>query len=184
MKDLPLIIIHSGQIIVQYYNNILNNDFGIYFEGYTDTAFISGNKIESNNIYGLAWYGTVGQISIYNNLFRNINNTDLNFILWGTPPIPLWNTSRTLSPNIIGGTYLGGNFWAQPDGKGYSQKCLDSEPDGICDLPYTLDGNNIDYLPLTYNTAPPTEQVPEFPTVALPILSLIGFMFLFQRIKG
>jgi hypothetical protein len=28
------------------------------------------------------------------------------------------------------------------------------------------------------------EQVPEFPIVALPILSVIGLLFLFQRRKG
>jgi hypothetical protein len=53
----------------------------------------------------------------------------------------------------VGGSYLGGNFWAQPDGNGFSQKCKDSEPDGICDMPYEINSNNIDYLPLTYKHA-------------------------------
>ena len=64
-----------------------------------------------------------------------------------------WNITRQSGSNIINGLYLGGNFWAKPGGNGYSQKCIDSEPDGICDLPYELNSNNIDYLPLTYKPA-------------------------------
>ncbi|WP_406662574.1 PEF-CTERM sorting domain-containing protein [Methanolobus sp. ZRKC3] len=30
----------------------------------------------------------------------------------------------------------------------------------------------------------PSNNIPEFPTIALPILSIIGMMFLFHRRKG
>jgi hypothetical protein len=36
----------------------------------------------------------------------------------------------------------------------------------------------------TYVIPDSDEEIPEFPTVALPILSIIGLMFLFQRRKG
>jgi hypothetical protein len=32
---------------------------------------------------------------------------------------------------------------------GFSQTCTNTDGDGICDLPYVLDENNTDYLPLT-----------------------------------
>jgi hypothetical protein len=41
------------------------------------------------------------------------------------------------------------NYWAQPDGKGYSQTCRDVEgPIGICDEPYVINEYNVDYYPL------------------------------------
>jgi len=50
---------------------------------------------------------------------------------------------------------LGGNFWANPNGKGFSQTCKDVNGDGICDLSRILDANNIDYLPLAKEKLPP-----------------------------
>lgn len=65
-----------------------------------------------------------------------------------------WNTTKTEAKavtniNIIRGRFMGGNYWAKPDGTGYSQTCGDFDKDGICDEPYVLEENNIDYLPLT-----------------------------------
>ncbi|MEM2070861.1 MAG: CARDB domain-containing protein, partial [Archaeoglobaceae archaeon] len=60
-----------------------------------------------------------------------------------------WNTTLQEGTNILGGNWLGGNAWLKPDGTGYSQTCLDSNNDGICDQPYVIDEENIDYLPLS-----------------------------------
>jgi hypothetical protein len=57
--------------------------------------------------------------------------------------------------NIIGGSFLGGNFWGYPNGTGFSQTCPDVNGDGICDKSYTLDEKNIDYLPLANDNIPP-----------------------------
>lgn len=81
---------------------------------------------------------------IYNNLFNNA----VNFI-FETHEENYWNIPRTRGENIIGGPYLGGNYWANPDGTGYSETCEDANRDGFCDEPYTLEENNVDYLPLT-----------------------------------
>ena len=51
--------------------------------------------------------------------------------------------------NIIGGSYLGGNYWAQPDGQGFSQINPDTDGDGISNAEYTLAPGNVDRLPLT-----------------------------------
>ena len=50
---------------------------------------------------------------------------------------------------------MGGNYWAKPDGTGFSQTCADANVDGICDDVYNLATNNTDYLPLTQ---PPLTQ--------------------------
>jgi len=65
-----------------------------------------------------------------------------------------WNISKTPDKNIVGGPYLGGNFWANPNGTGFSQTCNDIDMDGICDDPYVIDENNIDYLPLSLKYMP------------------------------
>nr|QNO49337.1 hypothetical protein HONBAIEO_00031 [Methanosarcinales archaeon ANME-2c ERB4]QNO49410.1 hypothetical protein JHKIABMC_00016 [Methanosarcinales archaeon ANME-2c ERB4] len=111
---------------------------------YSNNNVVSGNKV-SNNLVGILVESSDNN-TIYNNCLNNTNNA----ITTGNNT---WNTTKTVGTNIMGGHYIGGNFWAQPDGNGYSQKCIDSEPDGICDLPYKLKSNNIDFLPLIYKTA-------------------------------
>jgi hypothetical protein len=74
--------------------------------------------------------------SVFNISYSNIN---------------VWNTTKTSGTNIIGGSFLGGNFWANPSGTGFGQTCADTNKDGICNTKYTLNSNNIDYLPLAMN---------------------------------
>jgi len=112
----------------------------------------SGNRIESsyieNNEYGIYINPPVFSSIFKNNYFNNKANFDLG-------PLPyisqnLFNGLKIRGVNIVGGGFIGGNFWGQPDGKGFSQNCLDSNKDGICDLSYMLMTNNTDYFPLTY----------------------------------
>jgi hypothetical protein len=58
------------------------------------------------------------------------------------------NITKTSGINIVGGSYIGGNFWATPSGTGLSQTCTDPTKDGICDSNYTFNSGNVDYLPL------------------------------------
>ena len=48
----------------------------------------------------------------------------------------------------MGGPYIGGNYYADRLGTGYSQACTDGDHDGICDSSNSFSVNNIDYLPL------------------------------------
>jgi hypothetical protein len=82
---------------------------------------------------------------IYNNIFNNTNN----FYFYEASPSPnYWNTTITQGTNIVGGPYIGGNYWGKPDGTGYSDTCNDTNADGFCDDPYVLAENNTDYLPI------------------------------------
>ncbi|WAI01812.1 NosD domain-containing protein [Methanogenium organophilum] len=58
-----------------------------------------------------------------------------------------WNVTKTTGTNIVGGPSLGGNYWATPDGTGWSQVTPD-RGDGFCTEPFACDVNNTDYLPL------------------------------------
>ena len=61
----------------------------------------------------------------------------------------VFNTTKTAGPNIVGGPYIGGNFWAKPDGTGFSQTAPDADGDGIADTVYSFSGNvSTDFLPL------------------------------------
>jgi len=76
--------------------------------------------------------------TIYNNIFSdNILDTFCpsgNFA---------WNIPKTLGTNIIGGSYLGGNYWDEYTG-------IDSDKDGLGDTGYSVDNNDTDNFPLVY----------------------------------
>lgn len=128
-------------IITPILNNLCMNGIRLM---HSRNNVVSGNKVSNNRI------GILVESSDNNTIYNNCLNNTNNAIATGNNT---WNTTKTVGTNIMGGHYIGGNFWAQPDGNGYSQKCIDSEPDGICDLPYEHNSNNIDFLPLIYKTA-------------------------------
>jgi len=125
-------------------NNLL---YGVFLESGSSNNIIKNSFIQLNNgsAFALNNTGTAPQANyFYNNYFNNsvqysnISASSTNF----------FNTTKTSGTNIVGGTYLAGNYWAAPNGSGFSQTCT-SSTDGICDTSYNFDGINYDYLPLT-----------------------------------
>jgi len=142
-------------------NNASFNEIdGIYLSNYNKGNKLTNNTITFNKIKGLDLWAAYNN-QIFNNFLNNNNNIDLKSVIGND-----WNVTKTSGTNIIGGSYLGGNFWAYPNGTGFSQTCSDSNSDGICDSPYALDSNNTDYLPLAHNSATPlpTLSVSSSPT--------------------
>ncbi|HET8689706.1 MAG TPA: NosD domain-containing protein, partial [Methanosarcina sp.] len=122
-------------------NDISNCETGIYaFDLMFETLTVSGNRITNcdNGLY------LVGASCIVTN--NNLNNTVNINAPEGTESV--FNTTKTTGKNIIGGPYLGGNYWATPSGKGFSQTHSDKNRDGFADVPYKLDKSSIDNLPL------------------------------------
>ncbi len=138
----------------------LSNEYGIYTPGSNNNT-IANSSIAGNDI-GI-WLNMASGNLIYNNLFNNTQNFDLTLV--GTNS---WNTSLQAGMNIIGGSYIGGNFWALPNGTGYSDTCGDSDGDGICDQPYNLTSGNVDYLPLAKPGAAPPDTTPPGITFVSP----------------
>ena len=127
-------------------SNNANNGVKLHSSFYNK---IVDNSVSNNGEYGIYVYSSLDNI-IYNNFFKNTANYRIYEPLSYCPTINEWNVNKTAGTNIVGGPYLGGNYWARPDGKGFSQRCTDADGDGICDIRYSLYGSmyNIDYLPL------------------------------------
>lgn len=124
-------------------NDISNCETGIYaFDLMFETLTVSGNRI-TNCDNGL--YLIDAPCIITNNNFNNTVNINAPEGTGCT-----LNTTKTAGKNIVGGPYLGGNYWATPSGKGFSQTHSDNNGDGFADEPYILDdsSDSIDYLPL------------------------------------
>jgi parallel beta-helix repeat protein len=118
-------------------NNASNNYGGISLN-YSSNNILKDNTVISNSNFGIR-LGISPNNIIYNNHFNNANNAidDGN---------NTWNITKTSGKNIIGGSWLGGNFWSDYAGK-------DTDGDGLGDtlLPYNSTGGIIsggDYLPL------------------------------------
>jgi len=120
----------------------LNTMYGIYL-GFSTDNVLSRNRIVSNSEYGL-YLRDSKHSSIYNNYLNNTNNT--YFV--GTNQETSLNTTKTRGINVLGGSYLGGNFWASPNSQGFNQMGTDNDKDGIYDAAFTLSAGSIDYLPL------------------------------------
>lgn len=115
-----LALVHSADTVIA----------GNRFAGETnvglDLAGSNGNVIRTNTFSGGGGTGlrlsNAGQNLIYDNSF-------------GTPLDVLeahgnvWNVTKTLGPNVIGGPFLGGNYWHDYVG-------VDGDGDGLGEVPY------------------------------------------------
>jgi beta propeller repeat protein/parallel beta-helix repeat protein len=160
-------------------NTISNNNIGISLEDDSTGNLVANNRVELNKQYGvyIKQVNNEAPFDGTNRFYNNIFNNTINFfndtgnytgnyfiskatnISGGKNNVSL-NTSKTSGTNIAGGSYLGGNYWAKPDGTGFSQTCNDWNKDGIGDSIYTVSAYDIDYLPLV---SMPRDPQPVFP---------------------
>ncbi|MDY0129072.1 MAG: PKD domain-containing protein, partial [Methanosarcina vacuolata] len=138
-------------------NTALNNGRGIHI-GNSDGNTLSGNTVQNNNIYGFYICGKSDTNKIYNNYFNDTNMTIKNGI--GNS----YNTKKTAGTNIVGGPYIGGNFWGKPNGTGFSNTAVDNDRDGISDSAYKNIAGSIysDNLPLVVYKPKSTKPVAAF----------------------
>lgn len=157
-------ILLAGDASLSDYNQFLNNNISFNSAGIraSDTA-INFSNFTSNTIYGNnvgIWFlARSGRSSMFfNNIINNTNNTFIetgygnNWSIGGLYP----------GINILGGTFLGGNFWGNyTRGTSHLDRCSDVDWDGICDSAnYTIDFNNFDLFPLAAHVTPNVSQGP------------------------
>jgi parallel beta-helix repeat protein len=113
------------------------------FDWYGIYLWDSNITVRSSGIYYNGYYGILAYSSnalIYDNLFTD--NIYEDIFDAGGNNLKL-NTTLTYAPNRLGGAYICGNYWSR------YKECVDSNSDGICDKPYSINGFT-DYCPLTY----------------------------------
>ena len=135
-----LILVYDSRV---YNNTISNSSRGIFLRENSQNNELSGNIINSSNESGIYLLDHCADNRIFNNYFNNTVNVKAENSKGNS-----WNITKAPGINIAEGPYLGGNFWADLNGTGYSQIAEDSDSDGICDLPYNVNGCDYDYLPL------------------------------------
>jgi parallel beta-helix repeat protein len=123
-------------------NIITLNDVGIRFEG-SNSNTIEENLIAYNYGPGIS-IGESSRNIFYNNYFKNAENVEDNAINANNT----WQSTLTTKNNLIKGPYTGGNYWANLEGTGYSETCMDENNNGICDAPYAVAGGGNDKSPL------------------------------------
>ena len=144
-------------------NTIINSNFssnaedGIFVSN-SDRNLVLNTIVSDNGQYGIHFDTNI--IPSNNNIYNNLFNNSVNFLLGG---VNYWNTTKTLAENIVGGPYIGGNYWGKPDGIGYSDNCS-SDSEGFCAL-YVLVAGNTDYLPLARYLPVSIDYISVFPFV-------------------
>ena len=113
-----------------FWGNVLksNTGYGMFFGMNSHNNTVRGNQISMNS-FGILFDNSSNNL-VHSNKFDNARN----FIILNSTNV--WNTTA-------------GNFWSDYLGS-------DSNMDGIGDIPYFLDQNNIDFYPLV-----PGELIPD-----------------------
>jgi len=116
--------------------------YGLYID--TDGNTIANNSVDASGTAGV-YFASGKDNLLYNNYFNNADNVAFD----GSPDANTWNVTRRNGANVVGGSTIGGNYWATPSGDGDSQRWDDADGDGILDRPHTVATDNVDSLPLT-----------------------------------
>lgn len=153
------------------------SSYGLYISLNSDNNSIANNSMVSVQSYSIYLGNTTAykpeNNSIYNNLLNGSNIPVNGTSGWESIPNN-WSISATLGYRIYGnGTHIGGNYYTNSTGDGFSDTCIDDDWNGFCDLQYNISTNggcnetegtcgiNTDYLPLSshFNYPPIIENI-------------------------
>jgi parallel beta-helix repeat protein len=124
-------------------NTVTAGQYGMVFASSSAPITVTGNTVAQNALVGLYLY-EASHLTITNNYL----DCDQNVLTGDGVSGVVWSTPREDGTTITGGNVLGGNFWAAPNGKGFSQTMTDSDGDGICDRSYPIGSGMFDEFPL------------------------------------
>ena len=147
----------AGSTGTGIFDNDLGGDHGSINLMFSDSTRVTGNQITGRHC-GILSLSTVdgsnNDAIVVNNVFRNWE------ALYGSLPNTTWNTTPSPGPNIVGGPHIGGNFWANLEGTGFSETHPDVNGDGFCDEPFDNGWGGVDQLPLAPWSGPAIVAVP------------------------
>ena len=158
------ITVHGGSVQIQGSRLVNNHEYGALIVNSSGSE-ISSSRIEGNERAGISLEKVKG-VRIFNNLLDN----NLNIEAGTDNKNVVLATERNTGENIIGGTVLGGNYWASGGTPLLnSESASDIDGDGIGDTPYDSGIGVPDPLPLTRHvevapSATPKEVLSATPT--------------------
>jgi hypothetical protein len=166
------VMIHSSDCVNGKYNIIQNSNLDNNYYG-ADTDCGQFNTFDTLSLSDIQVGIAVGTSDILRNS-RITGNSNVGISAYdnGTFYNNFLNNSLDADVSGLHNTwdYGGrGNYWGFPNGTGFSDTCVDSGHDGICDTAYTLNVNNVDHFPLSvYSITPSVAQITSYtiPTTA------------------
>ena len=118
-----------------------NNKDGISMSN-SSIDMVYNNEINNNLRYGINLDFFTFSNTIYNNYIHDNSQNGMDKSIGKN----FWNISKTSGPNIVGGSFIKGNYWDSFDEQ--SEGITDSNDDGISESSYTIYGTNKDYGPI------------------------------------
>lgn len=134
----------SGGSSVTVDSTFNNCKYGLYLiNSYGDDAY--GNRFIDGTDFAIFFSeGTPSGGNYYNNFFNQTK-----YFGWGEEGYVYLNTTLKSGTRVYGsGDLIGGNYYTNSTNNGFSDTCLDSNADGICNSNYTI-STSVDYLPLS-----------------------------------
>jgi len=138
-------------------NNVFFNpsfsEYNIYIQ-YPDDIIIHNNTI-THKSYAIRMTSSTNNCTIYNNFF-NYTGSGSPVYIYSYETDNHANTTKQVGTRVYSsGNYIGGNYYTNISGNGWSEECSDSNHDGFCDDIYSH-SNIYDFLPYSDEYIPDT----------------------------
>ena len=175
--DYGIMIVGSSNSI--HNSTIQNNgEYGVLLFG-DDLSNIADNTIHINTKDGIRLQNSTSDIIVRNTISRNqrygvyLNYFSVNNYIYDNKFLynsynardinsnNNWYISSTQSTNIVGGSYISGNFWSDYDE--LSEGAVDSNNNGIADSPLSIEISNFDNGALIDTTLPVISSINDNP---------------------
>ncbi|WP_435333275.1 right-handed parallel beta-helix repeat-containing protein [Haloarchaeobius sp. TZWWS8] len=138
-------------------NEFIGNTHEAVHLRWTQDVTVTRNTIENETV-GISFY-VRAEGHIYDNYVATPENIHIRSSSFYENQGPTLYVTPAAGPNILGGPRIGGNYWSNPSGTGFSDTASDTNGDGFADEPYVTTESH---------TTGATEFVDHYPLVEPP----------------